>query len=93
MKVARKAETLRPEELRAFAESARSLRALSEALEARRAALVAEHPGKWIAFGPDGVEATAASQEALLDQVDVTRVREASLIIEYLAVNPPRLLL
>ena len=94
MRGARKVEVTRPpEEMRASRERLESFGRLHELLEGRREAWTREHPDQWVAIGHEGVERSAGTLDELLNLVDTQRVRDGDLILEYLAVNPPRLML
>jgi hypothetical protein len=55
--------------------------------------LVAQHPGRWVAFDADGVLATGASQEEVLAQADRRLIERGEASTEFVPAEPMNLIL
>lgn len=68
-------------------------RALHDLLEAHRDEWTRAYPDLWVAVGPNGVEASAPTQDDLLAITGHERILASELIVEVLETEPPRLAL
>ena len=48
------------------------------------AILLAQYPDRWVAVGPDGVLATASSQQALLAEIRASEESVGEFVVDYL---------
>ena len=58
-----------------------------------RSSLVERHPDKWVAMGQEGVLAVGDSMDGVLGKVESRGLCGADVVIEFLAADPPLLIL
>ena len=55
--------------------------------------LVEEYPDMWVAMGKDGVFASGATREEVLQAVDRTGIAKSDTVVEFIDTDPPLLIL